>query len=96
MAKRVQEVPSDRVFRSVADAVNQYAEDFPAEYWKLRQYVTNAVATRRESEGWSFDKGYRHEVSPAHSLIYALVATVAANYDDRYAIDRYFEGMPQL
>ena len=31
------------------------------------------------AQGWRFTSDYRHEVSPAHSLVYRLISTVEAN-----------------
>lgn len=83
------QVPNE-VLSAVSNALEQYAEDFPAEYWKLRQYVTNHVVSHT-NKSWEFSEDYRHGVTPGHQLVYHLVATIAANCHDLKAVDRYFE-----
>jgi hypothetical protein len=44
-----------------------------------RDAASERLAHIMAAQGWRFTSDYRHEVSPAHSLIYRLISTVEAN-----------------
>lgn len=52
--------------------------------WEVRYFARNVVAELcavvMRRTGFRFSKGYRHEVTPRHALVYRLCNTVRANY----------------
>lgn len=67
--------------REVFEALNECmfdrdGNDLPRD----RESLTKAIARVMARDGWTFCACYRHENSPAHALVYALVSTVGANH----------------
>jgi hypothetical protein len=90
--KQPQEKVPDEVFSAVRDALIDFEERHNSAYSLLREHLTRQVAKIRAAKGWVFDKSYRHELTPAHSLIYMLVSTPAANSATQDEMDRFWRG----
>jgi len=59
-------------------AVNAAAFDEDGNYVG-RDQATQKIAAFMYADKWRFNSDYRHEKTSAHSLIYNLIAPVAAN-----------------
>jgi hypothetical protein len=75
----------DEVFSAVYESIEEWRLQDPSgdahydDHTPDRADLTQFIAKRMAAQGWRFCSCYRHENTPAHSLIYSLVSPIRAN-----------------